>query len=73
MSIPPEAFVLPPAARGSLQQRIRQMVTEGVLAGRFRAMIPASIRDKRGFVTIDGRALLLEALRLNAEEDEGEA
>ena len=25
------------AARGSLQQRIRQMVTEGVLAGRFRA------------------------------------
>ncbi len=37
MSIPPEAFVLPPVARGSLQQRIRQMVTEGVLAGRFRA------------------------------------
>ena len=37
MSIPPEAFVLPPATRGSLQQRIRQMVTEGVLAGRFRA------------------------------------
>ncbi len=37
MSIPPEAFVLPPAGRGSLQQRIRQMVTEGVLAGRFRA------------------------------------
>ena len=36
MSIPPEAFVLPPAARGSLQQRIRQMVTEGVLSGRFR-------------------------------------
>ena len=34
--IPAEAFVLPSAARGSLQQRIRQMVTEGVLAGRFR-------------------------------------
>ena len=37
MSIPPEAFVLPAAARGTLQQRIRQMVTEGVLSGRFRA------------------------------------
>jgi GntR family transcriptional regulator / MocR family aminotransferase len=37
MTIPAEAFVLPPAGRGSLQQRIRQMVTEGVLAGRFRA------------------------------------
>ena len=37
MQIPAEAFVLPPVARGSLQQRIRQMVTEGVLAGRFRA------------------------------------
>jgi GntR family transcriptional regulator / MocR family aminotransferase len=37
MLIPSEAFVLPPVARGSLQQRIRQMVTEGVLAGRFRA------------------------------------
>ena len=37
MSIPAEAFVLPPAGRGSLQQRIRQMVTEGILAGRFRA------------------------------------
>ncbi|MEO8242563.1 MAG: PLP-dependent aminotransferase family protein [bacterium] len=36
MLIPVEAFVLPPEARGSLQQRIRQMVTEGVLAGRFR-------------------------------------
>ena len=36
MSIPPEAFVLPAAARGTLQQRIRQMVTEGVLSGRFR-------------------------------------
>lgn len=37
MSIPAEAFVLPPAGRGSLQQRIRQMVTEGILAGRFRS------------------------------------
>jgi len=37
MSIPAEAFVLPPAGRGSLQQRIRQMVTEGILSGRFRA------------------------------------
>ncbi|MEO6298299.1 MAG: PLP-dependent aminotransferase family protein [Paracoccaceae bacterium] len=37
MLIPTEAFQLPPAQRGSLQQRIRQMVTEGVLAGRFRA------------------------------------
>jgi GntR family transcriptional regulator/MocR family aminotransferase len=37
MLIPPEAFVLPQAGRGTLQQRIRQMVTEGVLAGRFRA------------------------------------
>jgi GntR family transcriptional regulator/MocR family aminotransferase len=36
MSIPPEAFVLPPATRGTLQQRIRQMVTEGILTGRFR-------------------------------------
>jgi GntR family transcriptional regulator/MocR family aminotransferase len=36
MPIPAEAFVLPPAGRGSLQQRIRQMVTEGILAGRFR-------------------------------------
>lgn len=37
MSIRAETFVLPPAARGTLQQRIRQMVTEGVLSGRFRA------------------------------------
>ncbi len=36
MLIPPEAFVLPPPEQGSLQQRIRQMVTEGVLSGRFR-------------------------------------
>ena len=36
MLIPAEAFQLPQAAQGSLQQRIRAMVTEGVLAGRFR-------------------------------------
>lgn len=43
-AIPPEAFVLPGAERGSLQQRIRQMVTEGVLSGRFRpgAKMPSS-------------------------------
>ncbi len=35
MAIPPEAFVLPPAARGTLQQRLRQVVSEGVLSGRF--------------------------------------
>jgi GntR family transcriptional regulator / MocR family aminotransferase len=37
MAIPPEAFVLPPAGRGTLQQRLRQLVTEGVLSGRFAA------------------------------------
>lgn len=37
MSIPAEAFVLPQPSRGSLQQRIRQMVTEAVVSGRFRA------------------------------------
>ncbi len=44
MSIPAEAFVLPPAARGTLQQRIRQMVAEGVLSGRYRAgqRVPSS-------------------------------
>ena len=38
--------MLPSAARGSLQQRIRQMVTEGVLAGRFRSgqKMPSSRR-----------------------------
>jgi GntR family transcriptional regulator / MocR family aminotransferase len=35
MPIPAEAFVLPPAGRGTLQQRLRQVVTEGVLSGRF--------------------------------------
>ena len=37
MSVPAEAFVLPPATRGTLQHRIRQMVSDGVLSGRFRA------------------------------------
>jgi GntR family transcriptional regulator/MocR family aminotransferase len=37
MHIPPEAFYLTPAGTGTLQQRIRAMVTQGVLAGRFRA------------------------------------
>ncbi|WP_309664876.1 PLP-dependent aminotransferase family protein [Tabrizicola sp.] len=37
MHIPPEAFFLPPATTGTLQQRIRGMVTQGILAGRFRA------------------------------------
>ena len=37
MLIPADAFVLPAAMRGSLQQCIRQIVTEGILAGRFRA------------------------------------
>jgi GntR family transcriptional regulator / MocR family aminotransferase len=35
MHIPPEAFYLAPDAPGTLQQRIRSMVTDGVLAGRF--------------------------------------
>lgn len=43
------------------------------MASRFKAMIPASIRDCNDRVTIDGRGLLLEALRLNAEEDGAEA
>ncbi|MGL4234903.1 PLP-dependent aminotransferase family protein [Tabrizicola sp.] len=37
MAIPVEAFYLTPGAAGSLQQQIRAMVTQGVLAGRFRA------------------------------------
>jgi GntR family transcriptional regulator/MocR family aminotransferase len=37
MPIPPEAIVLPPASAGTLQQRIRAVVAEGVVAGRFRA------------------------------------
>ncbi len=46
MLIPPEAFVLPPADQGSLQQRIRQMVIDGVLSGRFRPgqKLPSSRR-----------------------------
>ena len=37
MQIPPEAFHLTSATSGTLQQRIRGMVTQGILAGRFRA------------------------------------
>ncbi len=37
MSIPNESFFLPPGAAGTLQQQIRQMVVQGILAGRFRA------------------------------------
>jgi len=36
MAIPVEAFYLTPGATGSLQQQIRTMVTQGILAGRFR-------------------------------------
>ncbi|RZA25586.1 MAG: GntR family transcriptional regulator, partial [Proteobacteria bacterium] len=36
MAIPVEAFYLTPGAAGSLQQQIRAMVTQGILAGRFR-------------------------------------
>ena len=35
MTIPVEGFFLAPGGTGSLQHRIRQMVTEGVLSGRF--------------------------------------
>ena len=35
-AIPVEAFYLTPGATGSLQQQIRAMVTQGILAGRFR-------------------------------------
>ncbi len=37
MAIPVESFFLPQGAAGTLQQRIRQMVSEGILSGRFRA------------------------------------
>ncbi len=37
MSIPAEAIFLPPAATGTLQQRIRQVVAEGIVGGRFRS------------------------------------
>ncbi len=37
MPIPVENFFLAPVGSGTLQQRIRQMVAEGILAGRFRA------------------------------------
>jgi GntR family transcriptional regulator / MocR family aminotransferase len=43
-AIPVEALYLAPGAAGSLQQQIRAMVTQGVLAGRFRpgARMPSS-------------------------------
>ena len=37
MSIPAEAFFLTSEASGSLQQQIRALVTQGIMAGRFRA------------------------------------
>jgi GntR family transcriptional regulator / MocR family aminotransferase len=37
VQIPTEAFFLSPGAPGTLQQGIRGMVTQGILAGRFRA------------------------------------
>lgn len=36
MAIPVESFFLPPSGAGTLQQRIRQMVADGILSGRFR-------------------------------------
>jgi GntR family transcriptional regulator/MocR family aminotransferase len=36
MPIPVESFFLTPGGSGTLQQRIRMMVTEGILSGRFR-------------------------------------
>lgn len=36
MSIPAEAFFLPPGVAGTLQSRIRAMVVQGILAGRLR-------------------------------------
>lgn len=37
LAIPVESFFLPRHGTGTLQQRIRQMVSEGILSGRFRA------------------------------------
>jgi GntR family transcriptional regulator / MocR family aminotransferase len=37
MPIPVESFFLPPASAGTLQQRIRALVSEAILTGRFRA------------------------------------
>ncbi len=36
MTIPPEAFFLAPGTAGTLQQKIRIMVSDGILSGRFR-------------------------------------
>ncbi len=46
MPIPAEAFFLGPAALGTLQQRIQQVVSEGIVAGRFRPgeKLPSSRR-----------------------------
>jgi len=47
--ITPETFVLDPASPGTLQSRIRQMVAQGILAGRFRPgeRLPSSRRLAR--------------------------
>ena len=37
MPIPVESFFLPPATAGTLQQRIRALVADGIVTGRFRA------------------------------------
>jgi len=37
MGIPAEAFFLDPDYAGTKQQQIQQLVTEGILAGRYRA------------------------------------
>jgi GntR family transcriptional regulator / MocR family aminotransferase len=44
--ITPETFILDPSAPGTLQSRIRQMVAQGILNGRFRAgeKLPSSRR-----------------------------
>ncbi|PKP73456.1 MAG: GntR family transcriptional regulator, partial [Alphaproteobacteria bacterium HGW-Alphaproteobacteria-6] len=36
MAIPVETFFLAPEGEGTLQARIRQMIAEGILSGRFR-------------------------------------
>jgi GntR family transcriptional regulator/MocR family aminotransferase len=36
MPIPTESFILDPAAEGTLQSRIQQIVSQGILSGRFR-------------------------------------
>lgn len=46
MSIPCDAFFLPAAATGTLQQRLRQRISEGILSGKFRA--GAKLPSSRG-------------------------